>query len=97
MNANILYLQYTYATAYECTPYFGTQNPAGLSDIYDAVTSGGEFGVGAIFTGLDEANSFWDCIRNLEQDYFRGLEALANSIDNCFYRTGCYMADWGMY
>jgi hypothetical protein len=88
--------QYEYATAYECTPFFGSQNQAGLSDIYDIVIDAGSLGVGTIFQGLDLQNSYNECLSRLHDDYNRGMDALAITLENCFYQMHCYLAGWGI-
>ena len=94
-HATFLQWQYVHATAYECTPIFGTENPAGLSDIYAVITNGiVSEGAGTIFQGLDLMSDYQDCLRNLEEQFFRGLDALVQTLDNCLRYNGC---GWMVY
>lgn len=95
-NQGQLYQQKAWAIAWQCTPVFGTENEAGLSDVYDYATEGAG-GVGAIFTGLDMAFDFWGCVNDIEQEYYRGLDALVGNMENCFRYSGCHYTGWGYW
>ncbi len=96
MNMDELGYQYFYATAWECTPIFGSENEAGLSDIYGYATEGAT-GVGTIFAGLDMMSNYNDCLQGLQQNYYRGIDALTTSLETCFRQMQCYLAGWGNY